>query len=314
MSPARLAWLDFLRGAALLGMAGFHFTWDLAHFGWLDPDVVAARPFHGLGHGIAGSFLFIAGFSLALARRTRGPLWRSRPFWRRWAEVAGAAAAISAISYVLFPDTPIFFGILHCIAASSLIGLALVEAPAALVLGSALATGAAPLLFAGAFFDAPALWWTGLSTFEPISNDFRPLLPWLGCFLAGLALAKFVPGLAGASSGAKKSNALAFLGRHSLAFYLIHQPLLFGLFMLVGLFVAPEPDEVDFVAQCAAQCAASGVSDDFCANSCRCVVARAKQADYWTALAANQLTPAQRRQTHDDAVACYADEAMKTGK
>jgi uncharacterized membrane protein len=37
-SPSRADRLDALRGAAIVWMVGFHFCFDLNHFGWLQQD------------------------------------------------------------------------------------------------------------------------------------------------------------------------------------------------------------------------------------------------------------------------------------
>ncbi len=320
MKAARLAAVDLARGLALWAMLGFHMTWDLAHFGWIDPDAVDARAFHWLGHAIAISFLALVGFSLVLADEARGPLWRSPKYWRRWGEIALSAGAISAASYWLFPATPIFFGILHCIALASLVALAFLRAPPVVALGAGVLALLAPHFLASSVFDAKIFWWTGLGTFEPPSNDYQPLLPLLGVVLFGLALGRWVrlplpvstgrgrrvrgrgflpqrlrrPQSQDLSSveanapaprrsplparGARGLNrALAFCGRHSLSFYLVHQPLLFGLFTAIGLVVAPPPDARIFLRQCAVQCVNDGAAADICEQSCACVMNRAQK-------------------------------------
>ncbi|MBB4199426.1 hypothetical protein CCR94_20210 [Rhodoblastus sphagnicola] len=306
----RLPWIDAARGGALLAMAAYHFTWDLAAFRWIDGAVTASRDFHLLGHAIAASFLFLSGYSLVLARRARAvALWRDPHYWRRWGQVAAAAGAITLVSFQLFPDAPIFFGILHCIALSSLFALPLVEAPVAAILGAAALALAAPGFFAAPVFDAKLFWWTGLSTFQPASQDYRPLLPWLGFLLLGVAAARRpLPARAEREPNRRLIAPFAWLGRHSLAFYLIHQPLLYGALALIGP-QATATDEAAFTAQCVAQCYASGASDSLCETSCACVVSRAKAAGHWRALVSGALSDAQKAQTHDDAVACYADSA-----
>jgi uncharacterized membrane protein len=309
---ARLPWIDAARGGALLAMAAYHFTWDLAAFRWIDGAVTASRDFHLAGHFIAASFLILSGVSLVLARRARNlSLWRDPRYWRRWAQIVVAAGAISLVSLKLFPEAPIFFGILHCIALSSLIALPFVEAPAAVTLAAAALALAAPSLLAAPLFDAAPLWWTGLSTFQPASNDYRPLLPWLGFVLLGVALARRAPPVSTGSAAPHPPRPfirpLAFLGRHSLAFYLIHQPILYGALALIGPQAAPGVDEAAFTAQCVAQCSTSGASASVCEASCACVVERAKAAGRWRAVLSGALTAAQKAETHADAVACYAD-------
>ncbi len=294
-------------------MAAYHFTWDLDAFHWMDAAIANSRGFHLFGHAIAASFLFLSGYSLVLARRARGTqLWRAPPYWRRWSQIVVAAAAISAVSFWLYPQAPIFFGILHCIALSSLLALPLVDAPTFWTLGVAALAFAAPPLLSSPLFDPKFFWWTGLSTFEPASNDYRPLLPWLAFVLLGVACARLRAPSGGTLQPAPPVlRPVAFLGRHSLAFYLIHQPVLFGGFLLIGFFGAPADEEAGFIAQCAAQCSGSGVDAKLCESSCRCVAGRAKAKGSWRALIANELSQAQKAETHDDAVACYAEATGK---
>ena len=310
----RLGWVDSARGVALWAMVGFHLTWDLAYFGWIDHAIPVSAGFHWLGHAIAASFLLLVGVSLVLAEAARGPLLKSRAFWRRWARIVVAAGAISAASYWLFPETPIFFGILHCIALASLIAAPLVAAPLWVPLAAGVFALAAPRLFAASMFDAPAFWWTGLGAFEPSSNDFRPLLPWLAFVLFGVALGQALV-RRGPASGADRrdplTRALAFCGRHSLAFYLIHQPLLFGLFSLLAMAVVSPGQEQAFVAQCTAQCVADTSEADLCQRTCACVVDRAKAAAYWLPMTRSALAPEQKLRAHDDIIACFGDSQAR---
>jgi uncharacterized membrane protein len=330
----RLPFIDLLRGCALWAMVVFHTVWDLGHFGWIDGDFPLTPGFRWFGHAIAASFLLLAGVSLVLARRSKGVLWFSPAFWRRWATVAAAAGAVSAVSYVVFPDSPIFFGILHCIALATLLAAPLVGAPLVVPLAAGALAFAAPHFFALPVFDVKAFWWTGLGTFPPLSNDWQPFFPWGGFVFLGVALGKLpLPVMTGRGRGVRgrdvidvgantpahhlnpargergAKNALRFCGRHSLAFYLIHQPILFGLFTLLALIVPTAPDEGAFLRDCAVQCVNQGASAALCEKSCSCVVARAKEQGFWRELAEGRATPRVKTQTHDAAVACYDDAA-----
>lgn len=315
----RLASVDLARGLALWAMLVFHLVWDLAAFGWIDADAPHTPGMRWFGHAIAASFLLLVGYSLVLAGNAQGPfkrpLWRSASYWRRWGQIVLAAGAISAVSFVLFPETPIFFGILHCIALSSLIALPLLAAPPALALVLGVAALLAPSVLAAPLFDAKIFWWTGLGTFLPPSNDFRPLLPWLAFVLFGVVLGRWarppLPNPLPARGERGLKGALTFCGRHSLAFYLIHQPLLFGLLTLLALFVTPTPDARPFQRQCAVQCVNAGAPADLCEKSCACVVDRAQNAGLWNGLARDRLTEAEKSVIHDAAMACYADSAGK---
>ena len=225
--------------------------------------------------------------------------------------IVAAAAAISAMSYALFPATPIFFGILHCIALASLLALPFVEAPPFAPLALGVLCLLAPHFWTSPYFDARIFWWTGLSTLTPASNDFRPLAPWAAFVFFGVGLARLLPLPAGRGETAQTSNVLAkalgFSGRHSLAFYLIHQPILFGFFTLLSLVVTPPPDEKAFLRACAVNCVNQGVAASLCESACACVVTRAQKQGFWLEMARDRLTPQQKSEAHDIAVACYAD-------
>lgn len=227
----RIPALDVARTVALICMAIYHFTVDLALFGVVAPD----RPFTGLFHWfaatIAGSFLFLSGASLSLAH---DPALRWRPWAKRLAQVAAGAALVSAATYADNPDNYVFFGILHMIAAASIIGLAFLRTPVWLTLAAAALVFAAPQHLRSSAFDAPWLLWLGLSPQIPRSIDFEPVFPWIAPFLLGLAAARagLVQRLATRRAPGRMVRLLSWPGRHSLAIYLIHQPLLFGLIWL----------------------------------------------------------------------------------
>jgi uncharacterized membrane protein len=231
-APRRRIWaIDAARGAALVGMAIYHLSWDFAYFGIAPRSLPADPPMRLFSHGVAGAFLLLVGVSLALAHAS-GINWRG--FWRRLAIVAGAAALVTLATRAFAPDEAITFGILHCIALASLLALPLLNAPPWAALIAAALTFAAPLLPAGALFDSPALVWLGLSRWIPATLDWRPLFPWAGFVFVGLAAARAAcPRLAVSPAlqwrpRAALARALAWAGRHSLAIYLAHQPILFG--------------------------------------------------------------------------------------
>jgi uncharacterized membrane protein len=297
MTPRLLA-LDVMRGLAVVAMVGFHFTWDLGHFRYIDPAIPYSPAFKLFGHGIAVTFLSVAGVSLALAHR----IFRPRAYWRRLALIVGAALLVTAATAIAFPSSFVFFGILHCIAAASLVALPFLflPAPAALLAGVALV--AAPLLARGAFFDAPVWWWTGLSTFEPLTNDYRPLTPWAGALLIGLGAGKLAPWEAAPERPGAAMRGLGWLGRHSLALYLLHQPALFAGFSALSLLV-PQERPASFIEACVAQCVAAGASAATCRNACECTAHEIERQD---ALAGAASEDERRRRIDAVARACLA--------
>ncbi|TCM57410.1 putative membrane protein [Rhizobium sp. PP-F2F-G48] len=275
----RLGWLDVVRGIAILAMASYHFSWDLEYFGYLAPGTVGIGLFKYYARGIASSFLLLAGFSLVLGHF---PRFRRRPFLIRFAKVAAAAAVISIATWFAFPTGFIFFGILHAIAAASLIGLLFLRLPVAVTLLVALAAFLAPFYLRSAVFDLPSLWWVGLSETLPRSNDYVPLLPWLAPFLTGIALGRIAltKGWLDTASAPERpagsiKRGLAFAGRHSLPIYLIHQPLLFSLVALFAMIhpaARPDPRPA-FQSSCMATCTGDQ-TQAFCARFCGCTLDR----------------------------------------
>ncbi len=280
----RIDLLDALRGLALVAMAIYHFTWDLEFFGYVAAGTAGTGGWRLFARLIASSFLFLAGYSLVLGH---GPKFRARPFLWRFAKIAGAAALISIGTWFAFPESFIFFGILHAIAAASLVGLLFLLLPAPVSFLAAAAAFAAPLYLRSAVFDTPALWWVGLSETIPRSNDYVPLLPWLAPFLLGLGTAKLLHPMLSArwrsaqgDAGHRKLwiNPLAFGGRHSLAIYLIHQPLLIGLVYAFSLVVpAPVPDPAQTYRLSCEQACNRNESGISCAAFCGCTLDQLKE-------------------------------------
>ena len=151
----RLHWMDALRGIALITMATYHLSWDLEFFNYLAPGTANSLPLKIYARSIASSFLFLAGFSLYLAHG-RGIRWQ--PFWKRLAKIVVAALLVTVATFFAMRDEFIYFGILHNIAAASLIGLLFLRAPPLVNIVVAAAAIAAPIWLRDGFFDTQPLY------------------------------------------------------------------------------------------------------------------------------------------------------------
>jgi uncharacterized membrane protein len=295
MAAHRIPFIDQLRGFALAAMVTYHFTWDLEFFRYVDSGTATAGPMKWYARAIASSFLILAGVSLVLAHG-QGIRWRT--FGKRFAMTAGAAALISIGTYFAMGRGFIFFGILHQIAFGSLIALLFLRVPVLITLLGAAAIIAAPAFLRNAFFDAPFWWWLGLSSIDPPSNDYVPVLPWTGMILIGISMAKFaaergwIDRLA-CNTGSPQSGFghwLGLAGRNSLIIYLVHQPILIGsvyLFSLLSPAPAADPNLI-YAASCKANCETSRTAQ-FCEVFCPCVKKRMEEAGLFDDLTAGKL-------------------------
>jgi uncharacterized membrane protein len=263
---SRIAGIDALRGGALLAMIVYHGAWDLAELGLIETDIAAHRLWTLFARGTTCAFLLLVGVGLTLAARRGSGLGR---FHRRLATIAAAAGLVSLATYWAEPGGGVFFGILHCIALSSLFAGPLLRAPSWLLALAAAAVLAAPQGLASPVFNAWPWYWLGLSTQVTPAPDYVPMLPWFGLVLLGIIAGRAVPAQASLAARGGAMRALAWAGRHSLAIYLLHQPLLLGLIFLAAPFAAPAKvvSGKQWMPGLVAECGAAGEAAAPCAEA-----------------------------------------------
>ena len=250
LAAPRYAAVDMLRGLAMVWMTLFHFSFDLQHFGYLHANLYG-DPFWTVQRAaIVTLFVFCAGLGQAIAVQ-QGQSWAR--FWKRWRQIAGCALLVSLGSWFMFPDSFIYFGILH--------GMALMLIVVRLASGAGRwlwLLGAVALALPWAALQMHAAWpaaellngralnWLGLISRKPITEDYAPLFPWVGVMCFGLAAGQWVlqhhaPALERVGAVFSQSvlgaplRGLAWLGRWSLSYYMLHQPVLIGVFSLLAL-------------------------------------------------------------------------------
>jgi uncharacterized membrane protein len=231
LSPDRVAGVDAIRGFALCLMFVYHFTFDLRFYRVIAADFENDLFWLGFRALIVTMFMALVGVSLVLADRAGAT---ASHFWRRVAVIGACALAVSVASWLTFPRSFIYFGILHCIAVASVLAWPLVRRP-----GVAFAIGCAVIIagimFSHPIFDtAPAL---GLR-FRRAQADHRGLRAPRA--LGGRGVPRHRTGkcscraLVRCSRTAQTAPAwLRWFGRHSLAVYMVHQPILLGLLWLI---------------------------------------------------------------------------------
>lgn len=230
-SAQRFVVIDIARGVAIAMMFVYHFSFDLNYFGVVSFDFNNDLRWLGFRAVIVSSFSFLVGISLVLGpgRKLDWPR-----YGKRLAAIGACALLASAGSFVMFPKTYIFFGILHFIFVASILGLAFLRFTwLNLILGAALIVLGATLKLP--FFDQPVLQWIGVMTRKPFTEDYVPLLPWFGVVLLGIFFSHraqkhgWFEKFAALEFKNPIAKLLAFGGRHSLIIYMLHQPIFIGL-------------------------------------------------------------------------------------
>ena len=226
--------LDAFRGLCVLGMIAVHFVYDIVYlYGLVQWHLPEAFLFVQKWGGVL--FLLLSGICITLGSRSA----------RRGLIVLAAGLLVSAVTIVMhryfaFHESVIIrFGVLHCLGICMLLwplfrklpwwGLVAVGIPM-VILG---------LWVSGIRIDISWLYPLGLRVEGFQSADYFPLLPNLGFFLLGAAIgrtayrkkASLLPDL----SGNPIVRFFTFCGRQSLPIYLLHQPILSGIFYLISI-------------------------------------------------------------------------------
>jgi len=236
MPSMRYPVIDMLRGIAILMMFVFHFSFDLKYFGMLDVDFTTHPFWLNFRRLIVSFFLLLVGISLYLA--TRNGL-NARRYLKRLGLLITYAGLVTIGSYLMFPNSFIYFGILHFIAVASVLGLLFTRFYTLnLVLGTGLIL--LDIFYSDVMFNSMALNWIGLMTHLPFTEDYVPLIPWFGVVLIGMFTGRMLFGdnqppawMSWQGKQNQVAKLLAFAGRHSLNIYILHQPVLIGVLWII---------------------------------------------------------------------------------
>lgn len=211
--------LDLLRGVAIVMMVAFHFVFDLHNF--FGVNAISTDSFFWTLEGRIAAILFIGltgVLSVILSKEIDFKTILKKNTTRGLRLIA-FAMLITLATYGFDSANTVWFGILH------FLGVAIVFSTfflrfrwANLIFGI--------VMIAAGEFPSP--------TFQ--SFDYYPPLPWFGVVLLGVWLGTLVypknRPLVGSLTSAP-GRALAWIGKHSLAIYLIHQPILIAVLMLI---------------------------------------------------------------------------------
>ena len=235
MKTERIDGLDIFRGLAILCMILYHFTYDLNYFRIISIDMNHTSSILTLRYTIMSMFLLSVGMSLALAHKNTIKWFNIR---KRVLQLGVASLLVSISTYIVFPNSWVYFGILHFILLASLITIPLLKFPKiTLVLALLILLGSATKLLH--LHDLYAVLQTPLAL-PPYAEDLVPLFPWLAVVLLGTIMIHY-------NYHQKIFNHKIFnikffsnkilkkMGQNSLLIYLIHQPILFAIFELYSM-------------------------------------------------------------------------------
>lgn len=240
----RLHFLDALRGFTLINMIAFHGLWNLVYLFGVKADWYVGTPGYIWQQWICWTFITLSGFCWSF----------SRNHLKRGALVFGGGLIVTAVTCIAMPESRIVFGVLTGIGSCMILMIPaeklLRKVPAGI--GLAVSFGLFLLLrnissgslgFEGLVLcPLPAFLYRNLLTAylgfpHPgfFSTDYFPLLPWFFLFVAGYFLHRLLEarGLNERLFSRGEVPVLNWLGRHSLIVYLLHQPILYGLGLLL---------------------------------------------------------------------------------
>ncbi|MCI8816795.1 MAG: DUF1624 domain-containing protein [Angelakisella sp.] len=240
--PQRVHLMDELRGALILYVVIYHLLYDLAvlfpvGIPWMfSPWMNRCRDI------LTGGLILISGISCNYSRNNL----------RRGLRTFALGLGLTVATGLIMPGQLIIFGILHFFGAMMMLyGLcqpALERIPAPVgavgcgglffltwpVYGGYLMLFGQRIYLPDFLYRQPLLFPLGFSCPGIFSADYYPLMPWGFLFLAGAFLGRYVKaGVLPELCYRRHLPVLGWLGRHTMAIYLIHQPVIFGVLTLL---------------------------------------------------------------------------------
>ncbi len=239
-SSQRFIELDILRGFAIIFMILLHFFWDLDYFGILPLH----KNFYSLNIIVPVMFFLLVG----ICQTVNNNKYSSQPrkmylrTMQRGLWILNLGMLLTLLTSVVLPNRPIMFGVLHCIGLSIILSIPFLRHKSKNILSAAIFTTTGLLIYFFSTAENPNILQLALglhqSNIGQHTIDYFPILPWFGVCLLGIALGNILykenkrqfplPDLI----KYKPTKIFSWLGQHSLAIYLLHQPIIAGLLFL----------------------------------------------------------------------------------
>jgi len=208
--------LDFLRGIALLLMIFFHLIFDLADIYGLKINYESGI-IHYIGRAAVTLFIIIAGISSTFSKNNV----------RRGSVVFAFAVIITIVTHFAAKGLEVKFGILHFMGLSMILyyPLSKLRSPYLALLGVIIVI--LGNYFAGLNTPNDYFFIFNLTSNSFFSSDYYPLLPWMGLYIFGILLGRYVyKDKKSRFTWRMPDNLVMMAGRNTLLIYLLHQPVL----------------------------------------------------------------------------------------
>lgn len=238
----RYSLLDAIRAVAVINMIAFHLCYDIFCAFGVWPEFYRALPAVIWERFICCTFIIVSGISMNFSRHG----------YRRGVVVSLCGFVITIVTVLLTPDQAVWFGVLNFLGCAMFITFALREpldrvrptvGMAVFFLLFMLCYGI-PQGYIGLFsfplIQLPdALYrsrWLAYLGFTPdgfYSSDYFPLLQWIFLYLFGFELWRWIARKGLDRYFTRRIPVLDLIGRRSLILYMAHQPVLYGICLLI---------------------------------------------------------------------------------
>ncbi len=211
---------DFLRGISIISMIIYHIFFD---YYFLKGELF---PYSYLAPFIGGSFIAISGAVMKISlRRAKNPYKKA---FMRFLRLGLLALLISLATYIFYPDCFVKFGIIHFFAVSAIfLPIFINKKIYGVLIGFLIFSAGLYIMLKDIYVESKLFFWLGLPYHGFCTLDYYPLFPWLGLYLISFSSADCViKRIEKKNPKIKKLNSIAFLGKHSLTIYIIHQPII----------------------------------------------------------------------------------------
>lgn len=254
---SRLHGLDEIRGFTLISMILYHLFWDIYYVVGIKMDWYSSTFGYVWQQSICISFILISGFCFCLGKH----------HVKRSALIFAAGILTTAVTLMFTPESKIIFGILTFVGSAGFIMILINRIHLRLekildkgtlnltmLIGSVLFFIVCYRInYRGLFLfykmiELPAYMFKGyFATYigfcDPTfsSADYFSIIPWIFLYMAGYYLYRlmficFDNKRALEQISQSRFPKIAFLGRHTLIIYLLHQPVLYAVAMAMNYF------------------------------------------------------------------------------